>query len=126
MAYSTIRTAPLPEGMKPCLYCKEAGRRAFTEIIQYHPMKGYYPGMPLQFMVDHWCDTGGPDSTWSDSKRYCHGHGALSGDVTLAGYASRSEVIEAWNQRMTPIIGRLPSFFAWLTMSIKATLSVSP
>lgn len=102
----SIRTKPLSAGMKPCLECKEAGRRAYTEINQYWPVKDYQPGMPAQFMINHWCDTGEPDYQWGEGKRYCHGHGSLSGNIRVECQPTAEAAIATWNLMMTPIVGR--------------------
>lgn len=100
--------------MKPCLHCKNEGRLAVTEFFRGWSVDDDWVNKPPKHGLKHWCDDGKAEHEWSEGKRYIHGHSALAGDIRLDGYATKQDVIEAWNTRMTPIIEPSLSFWSRL------------
>lgn len=103
MLQSLRPAVPLKPGMNACIHCARPDL-AITEFNEFLvPTKTTY--VHGGYLLNHWHgeDLLEEDNDLGQLSRYCHGHGALSGDVRLEG-PSHADLIRQWNMH-NPMLG---------------------
>lgn len=101
MIYIT-RSKTLPKGFVDCPDCNAS--LAFSDVIQGWRLNDPWDEEHKFWKLDHWHGPAAPFGEDQTLSAYCHGHGALCGDVQL--YAtSYDELQQKWNARCSPDVG---------------------